>query len=523
MVSTNLSPIPKTVSSRAPLGIGRNNLGNSLRSAPLICLLPVPIWLLASALDSEVLASLAAGFGLVMAAIWTRALLRQSMQMLGFLRLGAVSLLALMSLSWLMAQFFNFSALNQSLTVALVKDVGITLSVYATAVAYTLVFAAVLGLLGNVKLILTLESRVVNRLLSARNIRPRRLLTLIMAICIVEIWLILTGVISYRSFAIKGFDEGHIDWYLPLLEFIFAAQIALNAIAVSQLTGTSAPRRSSVAMIAISVLLILFINFTRGRSIFIFCAILHIYWTIFFIGRLPKLTKLLTLALIVLPILYAGTLLNNFMRSSAVQGLDVKAMGFIAFFSESLQIWRADQSLQELEKARTAANLASRPLVAHPLAKCMALPVGQKNFLLGENLFNSAIWALPRVLFPDKERYPIQEDLLYANFPVGSEDTADSPYLYAYVDFGYAGIIIYPVLLAGFWITILLLARLPYISSLAVIVIMANWIPFFTLGIGEMAMTGWYVMLRNTVFALPFIFIIAKLFRFPGNATTPSR
>ena len=496
---------------------------HNLRSAPVVCLFPVPIWLLAAALESEVLASIAAVFGLVMAAAWGRALLRQPMRMLGFLRLGSVSLLAMMSLSWLMAQFFNFSALNQSLTVALVNDVGTTLTYYAMAVAYTLIFAAVLGFLGELKRIRYLEAHAVSGLLAARNIRSSRLLALIMIVCMLEIVLILTGVISYRTFAIEGFDEGRIAWYLPLLEFIFAAQVALNALAISQLTAPLALRSFSVAVIAISVLLILFITFTRGRSGFIFCAILHLYWAVLFIGRVPKMKKLLALSLLILPIVYTGSLLNNFMRSGAVSDLDVKNLGAVAFFSKGLQLWRSDQSLQAVERARSAANLASRPLVAQPLAKCMALPSEHKNFLLGENLFNSAVWAIPRFIFPDKVRYPIQEDLLYANFPVGTEDTADSPYLYAYADFGYAGIIIYPALLAGFWMSILLLARLPHVSSLGVIVIMAVWIPNFTLNLGESGMTNWYAMLRNTVLALPFIFLIAKLFRFPGNATTQSQ
>ncbi|HMN15795.1 MAG TPA: hypothetical protein PKD55_26050 [Bellilinea sp.] len=478
---------------------------------------------MAAALESEMVASLAAVCGLVLAAVWARGMLRHTPQLLGFLRLGSASLLAIMSLGWLVAQFFNFTALDQSMTVALVRDVGTSLAAYSMAVAYALVFAAVLGLLGGLKPFRTLEARALTGILAARSIRSNRLHALIMLICILEIALILTGVISYRTYAIEGFDEGRIAWYLPLLEFMFAAQIALNALAISQLTGPLSSRRASIAVIAVSVLLILFINFTRGRASFVFCALLHLYWVILFIGRIPNKKTLILVALAALPIIYTGSLLNNFMRSGAVQGLDVKVIGSSAFFREALQLWRDDESLQAAEKSRSAYNLASRPLVASPLAKCIALPAEQKNFLLGENLFNSAVWALPRAIFPDKTRYPIQEDLLYSSFPVGTEDTADSPYLYAYADFGYVGIIIYPALLAGFWMAILLLARLPYISSLGIIVIMAVWIPFFTLNLGEAAMVGWFVGLRNTVLALPFIFFIGKLFRSPGAPANQSK
>ncbi len=511
MVSSVFSTAPHPM----PLRLVLRVRPRSLRSAAVICLAPVPLWLLAAALESEVLASLAAGLGLLLAVRWGRALFRQPALMLGFLKIGAVSLLTIMSLSWLMAQFFNVSALGQSLSEALVRDVGTTLPAYAGAIAYVLVFAAVLGGLGELAPIRALEANAVARLRAARGIRHRKLLILIALICALDAWLILTGVISYRTFAIEGFDEGRIAWFLPMLQIMFATQVGLNALAISQMARVTGRSTLSIAVVAASVLLILFVNFTQGRSGFIFCAVLHVYWVILFMGRIPRLSKLIPIALVVLPLLYTGTLLNNFMRSGNAGGLDVKTVGFGAFFSNAIQTWQSDQSLRELEKARSAANLASRPLVAHPLAKSMALPVHKKSFLLGENLVNSAVWAIPRAIMPDKNRYPIQEGLLYAHFPIGAEDTADSPYLYAYVDFGYAGLVIYPVLLAGFWVAVLLLTRLPYISSLGVIVIACSWISLFTLSLGEMAMTGWFVTLRNTVIVLPFIILLAKLFPFP--------
>lgn len=486
-----------------------------LRSAGVICLAPAPFWLLAAALESELLASLAAGFGLLFAARWSRALFQQPTLMLGFLKIGGVSLLAMMSLGWLMALLFNLSALGKSLSEALVQDVGTTLPAYAGAVAYVLVFAAVLAGLGELSLIRTLESQAVARLRAAKGIRHRKLLQLIVVICALDAWLVLTGVISYRSFAVEGFEEGRIAWYLPMLQIMFATQVGLNALAISQMARGAVRSKISMTVVAASVLLVLFVYFTQGRSLFIFSAVLHVYWTFFFIGRTPRLSRLIVPALTVIPLLYTGTLLNNFMRGSAVSGLDVQTIGFMAFVKNVVQLWQSDQSLRELEKARSAVNLASRPLVAHPLAKSLVLPSHRKNFLLGENLINSAVWAMPRAIVPDKDRYPIQENLLYANFPIGSKDTADSPYLYAYVDFGYAGVFIYPVLLSGFWVAVLLLARLPHISSLGVLVIACVWVSLFTLFLGESALTVWFSALRNMLIALPFIIVLAKLFQFP--------
>jgi len=489
------------------------------QSVPLICILPVPFWLLAALADNEVIASFAALIGIYFGAGWLKSIFKQPALMLSYLKIGGVSMLVMMSLSWLIAQFFNLTTLNQTLSTALVKDVYTTLPDYAIATAYTLVFAAVLGSLGSLKFIKILEAHAVKRLLVVGCVRHRKLLSLIVVICCLEVWLIVNGIISYRTFAIEGYDEGNIVWYLPILQIFFATQVGLNALAISQIVkGATTHRKLSIIIVVASILLILFITFTQGRAGFIFCALLHIYWVIFFIERMPKFRRIIPFIIIALPILYSGALLSNFLRSGATDGIDLEKVGIISYLDSALQIWQADQVLQSLEKTRSAENLASRPLVAHPLAKSIALPYDKKRFLLGENIFNSAIWAIPSAFISDKNRYPKQEDLLYANFPVGTTDTADSPYLYAYVDFGYIGLVIYPALLATIWLTVLLLIRLPYISSLGILVCATVWISMFTLSLGEVSMVSWFSLIRNTVISLPFAIILSKLFSFPSPA-----
>jgi hypothetical protein len=148
----------------------------------------------------------------------------------------------------------------------------------------------------------------------------------------------------------------------------------------------------------------------------------------------------------------------------------------------------------------------------------MALPNEQKTFLLGENLFNSAVWAIPSFFVSNKSLFPIQEDLLYQNFPIGTDDTADSMYLYAYVDFAYVGVLAYPILIAFIWIAVLLLMRLPYISSLGVMTFACTWIAMFILSMGEASTVSWFVLPRNGIISLPFIVVVAKLFNFPRYA-----
>lgn len=500
----------------------RPNRARPLRSAPLICLAPIPIWLLAAVFDNEVLATMAAGLGIHLGALWGWSLFRHPQLMLSFLRLGAVSLLIIMSAGWLLAQLFSLSTLGQSLSATLMLEIGTTLPAYACAVSYALAFAAMLGAFGGFGFIRSLEKNAVARLVAARQVRLSKLILLIAVICALEIWLILTDFISYRTFNVEGYDEGIVAWYLPILQIIFVSQIGLNALAVGKIVDVSR-RRSRIFMtvVATSILLAHFVSFTQGRSPFILCALLHYYWTIFFMGHIPGLRKTILVALMALPILFTGTLMFNFMRSSAVSDVDIKTAGFTTFLSIAVQAWKSDQLLRAAEKKRSAENLATRPLVAHPLATSMALAANRKDFLVGQNIINSAIWSIPSIIFPEKRKYPIQENLLYANFPIGIADTADSPYLYAYADFGYFGIFIYPALLAGIWVAVLMLMRISQISSLGVLVFACIWISLFTLSVGESSMLSWFSTLRNGLISLPLIIMVANIFRFPrrGNRT----
>ncbi|MGQ0700531.1 MAG: hypothetical protein ACT4PZ_20105 [Panacagrimonas sp.] len=489
------------------------------REAWLMCLMPVPLWLLAAALESEFIATLAAILGAVLAVSWWRRLVANPGQMLGFLKLGGVSLLAIMSLSWLVALYFNVVALHQPISHALQEDVRTTLSAFAGAVAYALVFAAVLAALGSARATRQLEASAVSKLLAVRSIPIPRLLKLLVVVCALEIWLVLTGTISYRAFTIEGYETGQLAWFIPMLETMFTAQTAINALVISRLArrGTLSRRLLILAVLLSSVVLVLFINFTKGRGPLVLCTLLHLYWVCFFLGRMPKLSRLVPAILVALPLMYGGSLISNFMRSGNVDLNAFQGSGFLTLLSSALQTWQSDEAYRTLEKASSAANMASRPLVAHPLAQSMALPTDQKQFLLGENLRNSVIAVFPRVLFPSKVMYPIQEDLLYRNFPIGGLDTADSPYLYAYADFGYAGLLLYPLVLASLWLATMFLISTPLLSGFGTLVICGSWISYFTLYIGETSMVSWFSEFRGILIILPVLILITKLLGLSGR------
>ena len=83
--------------------------------------------------------------------------------------------------------------------------------------------------------------------------------------------------------------------------------------------------------------------------------------------------------------------------------------------------------------------------------------------------------------------------LIYRYFPdpIFLLDAADSPYLYAYVDFGWLGLLLYPCVMGLLWMSVLMLLLLLQ-RPLFVWVVFSAWPPMFLLSLGEGAMTGWF-------------------------------
>lgn len=484
----------------------------ALKKEWFLCLIPVPFWISAQVFGSDIVATLAAVVGTLISLAWWKSLLRNQGQMLGYLKLGGMSLLTIMSVTWLVAAYFNVIILNQSISHTLEWDVGTNISWYAGAVEYTLAFASVLAAIGAMPFLRRLEKSAAYKLLSVRLIPIQNFRYLLIALSLLDAWLVLSGVVSYRAFNVTGYHEGKLAWFIPVLEIMLAAQIGLNALAIYNFAvhQVSSSRFLTLVVTLASVSLTIFISFTKGRIEFIFCAISHIYWLCFFLGRIPRLSRLLPVIIIAIPVLYTGTLLNNFMRSGDAKLGNLQGVGIIGVLNSAISTWEIDESLRAVERARSAENLGTRPLLANPLAKSMALPSSQMDFMFGENLFNSLIWSIPSSFVGNKAEFPIQENLLYQYFPIGSGDIADSPYLYAYTDFSYLGIIIYPIILSLLWIISLLTIKVA--SPWTTLVIACMWLSFFTISIGEASIVGWFTNLRNVFFVLPFGIAAGKLF-----------
>ena len=120
----------------------------TLTPAWAICLKPLPFWLGAAGFNSEILASLGALMGAWYGLFWWYRLLKQPQQLIGFLKMGGISLSLILSLSWLVSLYVNITKLDQSMAEALRTEIGTTPSYYALAMTYALCLATVLAALG---------------------------------------------------------------------------------------------------------------------------------------------------------------------------------------------------------------------------------------------------------------------------------------------------------------------------------------------------------------------------------------
>jgi hypothetical protein len=477
----------------------------------LMCLIPTPLWAAAVVTSLESIATVAALTGAILSFLWVRRFISSRVLLLSYMKLGAISLLAIMSLSWLVSAYFSYSV-GKDITFTLEQIIGTSVSAYSGAVLYSLFFAASLAMIGRSSFIQQAERGAIRKLLEIQSVPTDRFRTFLIGLSALDAALILNGVVSYRAFNVAGYEEGRLAWFIPILEITASLQVGINSLVLYKILQTKSGEKkaATIAVAATSIALTMFMAFTRGRLEFIFCAISHLYWYCFFLGRLPKVSRIILILFLSIPILYTGSLLNNFIRSGSINVGDFKDVSILSLIGTAISEWQVDSTLQDLEKARSAENLGSRPLIANPLAKSMELPIEQQDFMYGINLRNSFIWAVPSAIFPNKAEYPVQENLLYVYFPIGTEDTADSPYLYAYTDFGYFGLIIYPLVLAFLWSMALIVTRMssPWITLL----IACMWFSYFTIYIGEASIVGWFTNLRNLVIILPLGIAAEKFF-----------
>ncbi len=487
--------------------------GLRLTASTIVLLITLPTWILAWLADNSLANDVAALVGVGSTSWWIWRSLGIRLAMFRMLQVGAITLSLMQNLAWLMSSFYHRHLAGDSIELTLNNAMagGATVSSYASAVLFISLLSLAISAFASANLIQSLEDTVYCELRSIPKLSLGKLYVVLATLAGVELYLLATGVIGQRTVVVEGMEEGQIPWWLFVFQTMLAVHLALNGIVVTKyIANAFGAHGFTVALVlAMSVLSVSFVFFCQGRRSFVFAILAQGWWTVFFLNRRPHLRLVLVSCLAGLPIVAQGLLFSQFLRHSAT--IENKRDSIFVVLPAVIDEYLNDELAIKTRKKETAANYASRPLVATPLALCMSLPMNQKRFLLHQDIVNSFVRSLPRQIFPWKSDFPVQETLLYANFPIGISDTADSIGLSAYTSFGWAGIVTHSFLLVLIYGSFLFTCHFMRFNFWQILTVMSPFLEVFTIGLGEAPL----VYLFNTVRAacvLTFIFSMGNLY-----------
>ena len=432
---------------------------------------------------------------------WFWGILGDKIQSIRLLRISVFFLVFLQNLMWSIAYVTNKFILKISIEETIYGSMkgGLTVEYYFLAIAYITAFSAMCLLLSSHRYVINQEKRLLSKITSLR-FSKRKVLAVTLIVTTINLLLILSGVIGQRTLVIDGFDEGKIPFWYPIFQVVQPFSLFFSIMLISSWKRDKYVSKFNLLLVTLAIGSILIIFFSSGRRGFVFILITGFYLFSFLNNYKPKFYKVLIVTSILYPIFSFLLLINSYSRYNTGDIIS-------SITAASEEISSSSSNLQEIELKNTQ-NYASRPLVATPLAYCLSTP--NKSFTYGENLLNSLIQAIPSNSFLDKRKFPVMEELLYKHFKIANnqDDTADSIYLVSFTEFGWIGLIIFPLLIVLFW---LLVIKLTIGGNYYLLAIQfSSTLLFFLTSIGEDSLTSWYIHLRTSLF-LYFIFIAFQI------------
>tara|TARA_R110000751_G_scaffold1474_8_gene5581 strand:- start:7860 stop:9266 length:1407 start_codon:yes stop_codon:yes gene_type:complete len=467
--------------------------------------LSLPLWLVALISELEILGQIAATVSIIINGYLLRKKLKSISIDFDVLSLGAMSLILIQNIAWLISGYVHVFQLKRSSEYFLSKILtGISFQEYALAIIYINVFCIVLACFSLYPKYLRIHRSLNQRLLGLLNYPLNKLRFFLIGFFIVQIVLIATGIIGKRTINVEGYDQGKIPFWLPIFQSIIPLYQIIWIVYFRKLKSF---RFWDYFQASLYIAPTLFIAFSGGRSSFVFTLFFLVFWWIFFGGKIRLYH--LVLGAISIPIISFVLVFNEFLRN---YNSDLP-MGSLV--SKAYTEYVSSSSKRDKFQEKSIRNIATRPLVAGPLAAVLSYPEGLKSFTYGENIQNSLVWALPMTIFGEKKSFPIREDLLYAHFRIGSKDLADSLYLSSYTEFGYFGVLFYPLLL--FSLVLFTLNLLISLRSHPFIIAMSLGIFFdlFVFRLGEGALLGWFTALRSILFFI----VIGKIIQIQSRVS----
>ena len=458
---------------------------------------------------SIILANILAIFGLFISFYIIKEVIGNPSNMVSCLKLSAFALISSTSSAWVISEYYsNLSKSNIENVIS--KSIGVSVGFYILAWSYVIIFALILYIFSENTKLKRFELKVYHKIINI-DIKFNQIRNFVILICVIEIIELFFGIITYRSYNLAGYAEGVLAWYIPLLEFMYLAQIPINALFINKISSRWSLQ--DVIIILTSISLTIFIAFTKGRAAIIITVLFQIFWIHFFNLKIFTLKRLILIFIILYPIITTALYFNNFIRSSSAGGSTsfLQSDNIFSTIADNSSTFFGDNVVKDSQVDVYNENLAERPLLLAPLALALQVDFSKQNFLLGLNLRNSFIWSLPGNII-NKRAYPVAEDLINEFYPFGFEDTSDSVSLYAYLDFFIFGLLIYPYLIYLTWKFIIYICSLRKVSPLLAVIIIMISINFLGYKLNEASVVEWFSSVRNLIFFSYLYYFVSYIF-----------
>ena len=463
------------------------------------------IWLVSFTIENLILVYVASSLGCFITFLYITKFFNASLNPIKFLSLSAVGLFFITSLSVIISSYFIRKFYNLNLFEFFKTIQNIPVESYLLAIIFTLLFSLILFIFSLRNELILKENYIFNRLNKITTVDSKKINFMIIFMIFFEIIMNLSGFVEYRDLNNENYKIGVIDPWMPYLIYIFHFHIALTSLITVKYRNKFNLKNS--LLIILSVLLIGYFFFTRGRSSFILASIELFFWYCFFNKNAPKLRSIIFSLTIIIPLFYSLTLFNQLLRMSLYTQNDNYKQSLTEQITNAYDLWQM-RDMREINSEKNNQNLTFRSLVVTPLAVSIDLKRSQKQHLLGENIFNNFIWTIPRMIYPNKINFPIGE-LLMVKFGLYFSDTSNSLYLASYIDFWWFGVLIYPMLFYFYWRFLLFILTYKNFDPLIILLILSSAFPIF-LNIGEGSILGFIVFMRNSAILLLIFSIFTK-------------
>ena len=464
-------------------------------------------WTISLITDQLAFTYFSAFFGTVISFLYLLKFFKGTLNPFKFLSIASISLIFTINISWIISGIFVSLYYRLDLFLFFENILNIKHESYLGAIIFTLMFSLVLFFFSLNKKLILKEKYIFNKLQSIIEINNKTIYLIITIIIILETLLVFFGFIGYREYEQENFKLGIISPWIPYLGYIFHFHISLLALLLYKNSKIKVNLKNYF-LIIVSILLLTLIFFSRGRYQFFFSFIELAFWFCFFNKGLPKLRTTIIVIFIFLPFIYYLTLFNDLLRYSVKSSADLGDKNLLSMIKNTYELWQFS-SEQDVTAEKTTANFTHRFLTTYPLAVSFELESSKKKYLLGENILNNLLWAVPRIIFPQKVNYPIGETLIYKKFGIDFGDTANSLYLFSYLDFWYFGIFLYPLFFFFYWRLLLFLITLRDFNPLILAFILSPaLIIFFTAAEGSVL--GYLSYARNSSILLLVLAIFTK-------------